>query len=69
MPKTLDNKNYCQGQLIYVRITKLYTDNSFTKVLKNMFLIGLIFLNQHHIDGGIRRSEVKDEIMSIIKRT
>ena len=64
----LDNKNCFQVQLLYVGITMFCTNESLTKVVYHMFLDGLIFLNQHHTNDEIKGSEVKDEIMSIVRR-
>lgn len=64
----LDNKKCYQGQYIYIRITKLSIDKYFINVVDHMLLVGLIFVNQHHTDRGIRGSEVNDEITSIVKK-
>ena len=65
----LHNKNYYKGELLYVGIVEFCTHESLTKVIDHMFLVGLIFLEKHYINGGIKDVKVKDEITSIVGRT
>ena len=68
MLKMMDIMSDFQGQLPYVCVMGFYTDKTFAKVINHIFLVQLIFLNQHHDDGRIRGCKVKDEISSVVNR-
>ena len=57
----------CQIQLFNMCIAEFNTDETFAKVVDHIFLMQLVFLNQHHADGGIIGHKIKDEVLTVVK--
>jgi hypothetical protein len=64
----LDNMKCCQIELLNVRIVDFWLNQASAKVISNMLLENIIFLNQYHVDGCFCRSQVQQEIFVIIGR-
>ena len=69
MLKSLYDMDWCQIQLFHMRVMEFGANKTLIKVVIHMFLMLIIFLNQHYAYGGIRGCEIKDEIPTVVRRT
>jgi hypothetical protein len=59
----LDNMDNCQSKFLNMRVVEFWSNQASAKIIYNVLFEHVIFLDQDHVDGRLRNSQIQQEIL------